>query len=139
MELTIERLQHSLTVARKMKAFIEQNRQIYSCSPEDMFYLGMLHDIGYEFVEKQDEHEIKGGEILRKQGYKFWQEVFYHGNPDSEYKSPELDLLNYCDMTTGPNGENMTVEERINDIIQRYGENSHTHLKSLRLCKKMGL
>ena len=27
-------------------------------------------------------------------------------------------------MTTGPNGEDMTMEERIDDIIKRYGKES---------------
>jgi len=138
MELTIARLQHSLAVARKMRNLTAQNRQRFSCSPEDMFYLGMLHDLGYEFVENQNEHEIMGGQILREQGYRFWREIFYHGNPDAEYYSPELDLLNYCDMTTGPNGEDMTIEERIADIMHRYGEDSEQYLKALCLSKTMG-
>ena len=37
--------------------------------------------------------------------------------PDGEL----LDALTYCDMTSGPSGERMTLDERLAEIIQRYG------------------
>jgi hypothetical protein len=35
---------------------------------------------------------------------------------------PEMaDLLCYCDMTTGPQGQTMTTDERLSEIRERYG------------------
>ncbi len=31
------------------------------------------------------------------------------------------DLLTYCDMTTGPAGQAMTMDERLADVRKRYG------------------
>ena len=100
MKLTAARLNHSLEVARKMQEIVQSNPDFFDCCPEDMFYLGIVHDIGYEFVEDQPKHEKKGGEILKKLDFKYWKEVYYHGNPTIEYDSPELMLLNYADLIT---------------------------------------
>ena len=88
------RMLHCLSVARKMKAEVDKSPQKFSASSEDMFYLGLIHDAAYEFVDNQEDHEHKGGEILRSNGYKYWKEVYYHGSTDSEYDSAELRLLN---------------------------------------------
>ena len=37
--------------------------------------------------------------------------------PDSDL----ADLLCYCDMTTGPQGQAMTADERLSEIRERYG------------------
>ena len=50
--------------------------------------------------------------------------MYYHGIPQEDYDSAELRLLNYMDITTDPSGDVVTIEERIEDIKQRYGENS---------------
>jgi hypothetical protein len=34
------------------------------------------------------------------------------------------DALTYADQTTGPNGEPMTIEARISDMLRRHGPNS---------------
>lgn len=118
------RIQHIVTVANRLKAIVESRSDVYGMTPDEAFILGYLHDIGYEFTEDQTNHCFIAGEILRNQGYKYWQEVYWHGIPQEEYKSNELMLLNYVDMTTSPNGEQVSLEERIDDIIQRYGGNS---------------
>ena len=74
LSISNERLKHSLEVARLMKKSAEDagwNKQ--KC--EEMFVLGFLHDIGYEFAEQQCDHASVGGEMLKNQGYKYWKEV----------------------------------------------------------------
>lgn len=42
----------------------------------------------------------------------------------SEFTLPPehlADALTYCDMTTGPDGQNMTVDQRLAEILARYG------------------
>ncbi|WP_443596454.1 hypothetical protein [Agathobacter sp.] len=96
----------------------------YPVNHEEAFVLGVLHDIGYKFSSQQQEHASIGGLLLKEQGYKYWQEVYYHGIPQNNYDSNMLRLLNYADMITGPTGIYMTIQERIDDIAKRYGEDS---------------
>ena len=37
--------------------------------------------------------------------------------------TPVSAALAYCDLTTGPNGEDMTPEQRLVDVEARYGSN----------------
>ena len=137
MKLTDSRLDHSLNVARKMQDFVQKNPDSFNCKPEEMFYLGIVHDVAYEFVEDPVFHEHIGGEFLKAMDFKFWREVYFHGDPDAEYISTELMLLNLADMTTGTNGENMTLDERLQDIADRYGKSSIQYKKAKRLSEKI--
>ena len=57
--MTNDRLKHSLSVAKKMKEIVEGKTKMYSFNPDEAFILGMLHDIGYEFCETQEEHLLQ--------------------------------------------------------------------------------
>lgn len=133
MEITFDRLKHSLAVAKKMKRIAESSPEKYSATPDELFLLGILHDIGYEFCENQEEHNTAGAILLKSEGYKYWQEVYYHGIPQTSYNTPELCLLNYVDMTIGPDGAEMTIEERLSDIAYRYGSDSAQYTEALKL------
>lgn len=135
MRLTKDRLRHSIGVARMMQSIVQKVPHHFQCSPEESFYLGLLHDTAYEFVEDVTTHEHVGGELLHNLGYKYWREVFYHGDPDADYNSNELWLLNYADMVVGPHGESMTITERVNDIMRRYGNDSIQYSKACRLAQ----
>ncbi|EEP29073.1 hypothetical protein [Shuttleworthella satelles] len=61
--------------------------------------------------------------------------MYYHGIPQEDYDSAELRLLNYMDITTDPSGDVVTIEERIEDIKQRYGENSYQAQEALKMAE----
>jgi len=65
-----DRLKHIVEVAKLMK----EKAEIVGLDKEEMFTLGILHDIGYEFGENND-HNFVGFEILDKQNYKYANEV----------------------------------------------------------------
>lgn len=104
---------------------------------------GLLHDVGYspELVEVGF-HPIDGARFLRSDG---WDErvvnlVAHHSCALVEAKRRGLlaelngqfprddslphDELCFCDMTTGPDGLLMTIDERLADIQSRYGAGS---------------
>ena len=139
MEITIDRLKHSLSVARKMRALAIEDPQKYPVDPNEAYVLGLIHDIGYDFSDEQKEHAYKGGKILEEQGHKYWKEVYYHGICQIEYDSAMLRLLNYVDMITGPTGKYVTIEERIEDIAKRYGKGSWQELEAIELAKGLGV
>lgn len=92
---------------------------------QEMYMLGFLHDIGYRFTDKIKDHGFIGGELLKKQGYKYWWEVYNHGNLEVTNMSPELLLLELADLSVGPKGEVMTVDERLANCGERFGILSH--------------
>lgn len=91
-----DRLKHSLVVARKM---VEIGK-IYNMSEkqlQELFILGINHDIGYEFGDNSNHNEI-GGDILKENGYKHRKEVYYHEKVNISFNSQYLDILNMADM-----------------------------------------
>lgn len=127
--ITENRWKHILGVARKAKEFALKFRPNDEKYAEDMFLLGVLHDVGYEFIESNASHAAIGGEILKRSGYQYWQEIAKHGNEMIENMSDELFILNSADMMTGPSGENFTFAERLEEIAQRFGEESAPYKK----------
>ena len=100
-----------------------------------------LHDVGYaaELVV-HGFHPLDGALWLRAQGQVRLAglvahhtgamfEASAHGLADAlaafhDERSPVSDALAYSDLTTGPNGEPMSVAERLSEIERRYGPGS---------------
>lgn len=99
-----------------------------------------LHDIGYTpEAASTGFHALDGARFLRKEGASasVVNLVAHHSHAALEAElrglrtpletefpyDPELphELLCYCDMTTGPSGERVSVEERLREIRERYG------------------
>ena len=135
--ITSARWQHILGVARRAKALAEKLRPQDEMFAQDMFLLGMLHDFGYEFCENPSDHPSTGAEILKRQGYRYWKEVADHGNINVTEVSDALFVLSCADMTTGPGGERFTMQQRIDNMVQRYGKESHAHKKAKVAAKKL--
>jgi len=137
------RLKHSVEVARKAQRLALARKLFDLNYAGEMFTLGWLHDMGYEFSEVASDHPERGGVILKQQGYKNWREIYYHSNPESPYQSPyqspELDILNTADMLTGPNGEYLTAEVRLKDISERYGIKSNQYVNAEKICRQLDL
>ena len=133
-----DRLRHCLGVGRLMKEISLEKGESMEYAQE-MFLLGYLHDIGYEFSSVQTEHNKIGGEMLKASSYRYWKEVYYHGEVQDEYWSKELDLLNACDMMVSSGGERISPQDRLSDIASRYGDDSPQFLTAFSLAKKLGL
>lgn len=135
--ITTSRWRHILGVARRAKELAEKLKPQDEQFAQDMFLLGMLHDFGYEFAEEPGKHPQVGAEILKRQGYRFWQAVENHGNVNVDEVSDELFILSCADMTTGPDGEFFTMRERIDNMAERYGKNSHAHQKAIIAAERL--
>jgi len=99
-----------------------------------------LHDIGYSpMIASTGFHPLDGARYLRTTrhaGEMVCRLVAHHSNAiseaeirgigaalSSEFRPPPRSLANaltFCDMTTGPDGQHMTAEDRIADIRARY-------------------
>lgn len=119
------REKHILGVAR----FMKDNAKKLGLDSEEMFTLDFLHDIGYEFDPTLNHNKV-GGEILKRQNYKYFNEVYSHGNTETTYTSKELDFLNFANIHINKTGKYVTFNERLEDIKTRRGEDSDFYIWS---------
>lgn len=98
-----------------------------------------LHDVGYApSLRRTGLHQLDGASYVRSLGQERLARLIAH-HSESRFEvqlrgfGHELDLyereeswtadaLTYCDLTTGPLGQPMTLEERIAEVEQRYGQ-----------------
>lgn len=130
------RLKHSIAVARKM-AEIAKSRKLSEEEIKNCFIIGYNHDVGYEFTMDGINHNIIGGKILKNSDFKYWKEIYYHGEINIEYKSVYLDILNQADMQIDRYGNDVGYDKRLEDIKNRYGENSTIYLKCFELINEI--
>ena len=130
-----DRLKHSVAVARKM---VEIGKEINLNETElqDLFLLGFNHDIGYECGENSDHGHI-GGEILKRNNYKYWKEIYYHGDINARYTSLFLEILNNADMQIDKYGNDVGFDKRLEDIKNRYGKESKVYNDAVILVEKL--
>ena len=136
--MTDNRLKHSASVAEFMyESATDKGWSTEKC--QEMFILGYLHDIGYQFTEVQEEHNTVGGLILKSLGYSYWKEVYNHGKVQSKYRSVELDLLNTADLSIDSSGNFVGVHERLTEIMEKYGDASIQYIEATELALRLGL
>lgn len=129
-----DRIKHSFAVARKMKQ-IAIDLGLNDEEINDCFVIGFIHDIGYEFATNKMEHNKIGGEILKRNNFKYWKEIYYHGETEIEHASLYLDILNQADMQIDKYGNDVGYDKRLEDIKSRYGETSIVYEKCVQLKK----
>ncbi len=129
------RLKHSLAVAKKMVK-IGKEYNLDDKELQNLFVLGFNHDIGYEYGNNLN-HEHIGGEILKRNDYKYWKEVYYHGDINAQYSSLYLEILNKADMQIDKYGNDVGYTKRLEDIKIRYGKNSITYKNAEILVSKL--
>lgn len=98
-----------------------------------MFIVGFLHDVGYEFSEKQTDHEEVGGALLADAGYAYAEPIRRHGDPEADFSDDRLLILNAADMSVSKNGQRVGFAARLADIAARYGEDSPQYENSARV------
>lgn len=130
-----DRLNHSIAVARKMVT-IGKNYNLNKEQLQELFVLGYNHDIGYEYGNNEN-HRIIGGNILKQSNYKYWKEVYYHGEINCEYGSLYLDILNEADMQIDKYGNDVGYDNRLADIRDRYGKDSNIYKKAIILIDNL--
>lgn len=122
-----DRAKHSLAVAKKMVE-IGKRKNLSQEKLDELFMLGYVHDIGYQFLdEEHTSHNEEGAKRLKEAGYKYWQEVKYHGYININYHSEYLDILNEADMQIDKFGNDVGYDKRLEDIKNRYGEESRVY------------
>ncbi|WP_042383856.1 HD domain-containing protein [Streptacidiphilus melanogenes] len=134
------RWEHSRGVGRKAESIADR----FGADGPLLVDAAWLHDIGYApTVASTGFHPLDGALFLRDVvgvDDRVCSLVAYHSSAAaeaarrglSERLSTEFapvagllaDALTYCDMTTSPDGEPIAVEERLAEILARYGPDS---------------
>ena len=100
-----------------------------------------LHDIGYaEALATTGFPPLDGARYLRAEGHELVARLVAHhsdarvearlrGLEDFETEFPFQasaldDALTFCDLTTSPSGERVSIDDRIDEIAERYGAGS---------------
>lgn len=130
--LTHNKIMHSASVAQ----YMSENATKYGLDREKMYVLGLLHDIGYLFGQR--DHAEDGANLLNQFGLtetKYANFIALHDtNPfelrmqyDGDHISPVLFLLQQADMTVDALGNFVGFDKRLKEIGRRYGENSKAY------------
>lgn len=129
------RLAHSEGVGRRAD---EISSQVSKVLRDDFISAAFLHDIGYSpAVARTGFHALDGAVYLAERGLASIAALVAHhsgseveaevrglGASLAQFDRPDplaADALTYCDITTGPNGDRVTLEERLRDIRRRHG------------------
>lgn len=123
-DFPLTRYMHCYSVGKKMHDYAINKLKWSEEKSNEMFILGNLHDIGYEFDKDPERDGITLSELLDKDGYKYFNEIKFHAKLQEDYTSEEMDLLYFADLTVDGIGNWVTYDERINDLINRYGKDS---------------
>lgn len=132
------RLDHVLAVGEKARRVASQLGQ---AEGQILVASAYLHDIGYaERLVKTRLHQIDGARWLTELGLtSIASMVAHHSEAGVElelrghqellepFERPDqhlADALTYCDVTTGPSGEDLSLDERIEDVGWRRGTDS---------------
>lgn len=125
-----ERLFHMRGVGRRCQELAKELFDWSDMKCRQMFLMGFLHDVGYEFSVDQLDHAHVAGKMLDCVGYDYWEPIFFHGDTTLESMSSELLILNIADMQISKDGQRISVSERLKDIGVRYGEDSEQYTKA---------
>ena len=133
---------HSVGVAKFMAEWASLHPK-EGLMPDEMYILGLLHDIGKIYPANFDMntgkekpnvngniykgHAHKGGSLLSDLGFHFAKEVEHHGDSDSYFFSVKLLLLNLADLSVNGEGNIISIKERIDDVGVRYGLDSEEY------------
>jgi HD domain len=143
--LTESRRAHSLAVGRRMESIVDV---LPGELREDAVTAAYLHDVGYGHPDLGF-HPIDGARLLQSLGYSrvVCHLVAFHTAAEveasvrgldehifDEFRATDVagleaadDCLWWADLSTGPNGEEFTVDERLSEILRRYEPGSVVH------------
>jgi putative nucleotidyltransferase with HDIG domain len=122
--------------AERFAALIDLDRRV-------LVSAAWLHDIGYSpLIDVVGFHPLDGARYLRSEGWpedvcalvahhtRARVEAGHRGLADvlcaefTDQAGPERDALWTADATTGPSGERLSLDQRISEVVERYGVDS---------------
>ena len=118
-------VKHSREVMRVALAIVDNLRSGVSVNRDLVLAAALLHDITKtKSLETKERHDTSGGELLRELGFRsaaeiVEQHVIIH-NLNLEGRLEEREIVYYADKRV-LHDTIVTIEERVHDLVQRYG------------------
>ena len=123
-----KRAVYFLAVAHKMRKLTEEAHPGDRDLAQDMFLLGLVHGVAEEFSDLEPMLPKLSGDILKDNGYKYWEEAAHFGYYN--FKSEAHDILSKALLTTSEDGEEITVEEKLEELSKSImGVNSNVYMR----------
>lgn len=136
------RIEHIFAVGRKAKAAAETIKRRHpeiEIDPDFVYCAALLHDIGYaESIAQTGFHPLDGYNFLCRSGYPDLAAAIVGHSSAPEHAQlsgislPDINdsvtakIITYCDAHIKQGGAEVTYQERVNDIVSRYGTDSIT-------------
>lgn len=144
-QLSEDKVNHMLGVARLCYALALNKYKQSEQFCKKMWLIGYCHDIGYEFVRDlmpdTNRHASVAEDIIWSTfggSSKAALAISEHGKKTSQ-DYLELRILNEADLLVDGTGRMITIEERLQDLRVRYGEQSPEYRNSSWLAQELGL
>ena len=118
-------VEHSLLVMRVSLAVIDHLKDGVSVNRDLVIAAALLHDITKtRSLETKERHDASGGTLLRELGFPSVAEIVEQHviiqNLNLEGKIEEKEIVYYADKRV-MHDTIVTIEERVHDLMQRYG------------------
>ncbi|MBN1365699.1 MAG: HDIG domain-containing protein [Syntrophaceae bacterium] len=119
-------IEHSLQVMRVALAITDNLKDGVSINRDVVIAGALLHDITKtKALKKKEDHAATGGALLRELGFPRIAEIVEQHvilkNLNLEGKIEEKEIVNYADKRVS-HDKIVTLEERVSDLMQRYGK-----------------
>lgn len=131
-ELPNCRYNHCYNVGIKMYYYAKNKLHWDENKCIQMFIVGNLHDIAYEYESSLKLHDELTANALGDFAYA--NEIRYHSTLQYKYRSQEMDLLYFADDTIDGKGDWCTMEDRLLDLYSRYG-NTQCYIDGVNITK----
>lgn len=133
----LSRMLHCHNVGLRMASYAKKHLGWDDVKCNDMYILGMMHDLGYELNPDPFNHDEAMSEALGHTGYKYMNEIAYHSRMQNEFDTPEMRLLYFADMTVDARGKWCTIDERLKDLEERHGKDSDVYRESVDIANAL--
>lgn len=131
------RYKHCHNVGLKMYSYAKFHMGMNETQCQQMFLLGILHDVGYELNSDAFMHDVAMSEILKNSNYIYADEIEYHSYLQHDFDSQAMKLLYFGDMTVDGQGNWVSFEERLCDIKKRHGIESDVYKESVKIANQL--
>jgi putative nucleotidyltransferase with HDIG domain len=151
------RYHHILGVVRHMQTILPR-LGLEQETKELLIQSAYLHDVGYsQQLNQYNFHPLDGAVFAQQAGFPkpVIAAVLFHSEAIETVEESRndllpiyslnqklldeqdwlfIDLVTYCDVQTSPKGEKVSLDERVRDVVERYGEN-HPVSQMMIFCK----
>lgn len=131
------KLKHLIGVARECRRLAKE-KGLTTDMCNAMFIMGLLHDIGYEDVEDSTHGDV-GYDLVKDFGMHLddcCDAILTHGISFDNWSVFD-EILNTADITVSYDGNNVSIEDRLDGIKEKWGSDSVHYQHAVEVVNKL--